>query len=357
MLYIRNVYRNIILQLARKSPKVKMMAFEVTDACNSRCTHCNIWRQKPTSDILTPQEVETMLKDDFFIELKKILLTGGECVLRNDIKELIAAIHRARPRARMTISTNALLPERVLDVLQYTIDNNIPMGIGISLDAVSEKHDLIRGVQGNFKKADYLIKEIVKLKKQHKDKIKNVIIGHTLSNLTIDTVEEVKNYAENLKVEFLTTLYEEFPYFRIEDENKNKSLENYKKADNRLLIERIKKLPPSLHYEILLDAIANKLEYKCASMRTFFLLKCNGDIAPCLGFSDKSAGNIRTASIKEIWNSAKMQEVRKKVVDKCKGCTCGWGYGGSLDYWPLPFWKLLIRLKVKIFLNKFKKNI
>jgi len=351
MLFARKVFRNIISRIKNKSPRIKWVVFEVTDACNSRCVHCNIWRKKKTQNLLTPQEIETLFKDNFFNDLKKVVLTGGEPILRHDIKEVITAIHKARPRVKMTLSTNGLLPERVLDVLKYAINNNIHLSIGISLDAIGEKHDLIRGVPGNFEKVEYLIKGVIELKNRHKDKIKNITLGHTLSSLTQETVEEVRKYANNLGVGFLTQLYEEFPYYNIKNRGKEKP--NNKKTHLYQLIKVIKKLPPSLHHEVLLEAIRGKLKYKCASLQTFFLLRCDGNIVPCLQFSDIKVGNIREMSIEKIWNSESYRKTRK-LVSKCRGCSNAWAYAWSLDYWPLPFWKLLIRVKIKKYLKYFK---
>ena len=96
------------------------------------------------------------------------------------------------------------------------------MVFGISLDAVGEKHDFIRGTPGNFKKVDFLIKELIKLRTSHPDIIKGISVGHTLSNLTADTVKEVMDYAKKLNIVFSTQLYEEFPYYYNKEEVKKK---------------------------------------------------------------------------------------------------------------------------------------
>lgn len=340
-------------RLGNKIPEPEWVVYEVTDACNSRCKHCHIWQRKPTSDILTVPEIEKLFKDNFSRHIKTVLLTGGEPVIRNDIKDLITTIHNALPKTNITLSTNALLADRVLDVLRYTIANNICLYLGISLDAVGEKHDLIRGVKGNFEKADYLIREALKLREQFKDKIGGIVVGHTMSKLTVDTLKEVITYAERLlKIGWVTQLYEEFPYYSNVD-NKEKNIENYRQSDNQLLINEIKELAPSLHHEILLRALKHKLRYKCSAMRTFFLLKCNGDITPCLQFSDVIVGNIKNNSPAEIWHSHAAEEARK-LVNKCPGCSNTWATSWSYLNWPLPFWRLLITLQIRKLLRKLK---
>ena len=350
----KNVYQNILSRVTHKLPAVEWIVYEVTDACNSRCKHCNIWQEKPTKDMLTAKELETILKNDFFHQVKHVLLTGGEPVLKNDIKEIITAIHNAIPQTQMGLSTNALLPDRVLAVLKYAIDHNICLSVGISLDAIGEKHDWIRGVKGNFRKVDYLIRELIKLKEQYNDKMGEIVIGHTISNLTVDTLKEVLNYTKELKVGFLTQLYEEFDYYHNVNKDKSDNLESYQSSDNRALINEIKKLPPSFHHEILLYALRHRLRYKCDAMRTFFVMKCNGDVAPCLQYNNIRVGNLKLQSPDEIWHSEAAWNARK-VIRNCKGCSNSWAANWSYTRWLLPFWKLIITLQVKKILHKITK--
>lgn len=349
------IYNSAKLRIFQKKPKVKSLVYEVTEVCNSHCLHCNIWKQKPIKNILTAEEIGKLLKDDFFSDLQNIVLTGGEVVTRNDIKELLFAIHKAKPNAKISFSTNAILAEKVLDVAFYAIDKNIPLVFGISLDATGEKHDFIRGTPGNFKKADFLIKELIKLRTSHPDIIKGISVGHTLSNLTADTVKEVMDYAKKLNIVFSTQLYEEFPYYyNKEGVKKEETLKDYKKADNRLLIDAVESLPVSFHHEMLLRLLrSGGLKFRCSAMSTFFVLRSDGSVAPCLSYCNVKAGNIREGKISDIWNSASAGKARS-VVNKCGGCSNTWGYGWSYRDWPFSFWKIVLRLKFKRFLSRMK---
>ena len=351
---IEVLYNNARLRVLRQRPKVKSLVYEVTEVCNSHCIHCNIWKQKSAQNILTAEEVEKLLKDDFFSDMENILLTGGEVVTRNDIKEIISAIHGARPKVKISFSTNAILAEKVLDVALHAVEKKIPLFFGISLDAVGEKHDFIRGTPGNFKKADFLIKELIKLRTSHPDIIKGISVGHTLSNLTVDTIKEVMDYAKKLNIVFSTQLYEEFPYYYNKGEvKKEKNLKDYKKGDNRLLVATVESLPASFHHEMLLRLLrSGGLKFRCSAMSTFFVLRSDGSMAPCLSYCNVKAGNVRDGKISDIWNSASAGEVRN-VVSKCSGCSNTWGYGWSYRDWPLPFWKIVFKLKFKrFFMNK-----
>ncbi|GEM_PF-609851 len=351
-LLIKNAADTAISSRTHKLPKLEHMVFEVTDACNSRCKHCYIWRHSPTRNILTPEEVEKLLHDDFFSNVKTVLLTGGEAILRKDIDELIASIHRSVPQAEITLSTNGLLPDRVLEVVNRAVLNNIPLSIGLSLDAIGEKHDLIRGVKGSFEKTDYLLAELIKIKERVGKKMGIIAVGYTLSNLTADTLEEVYVYVQRLKMSsFLIQLYEEFPFYHNIERGKDFSLKNYQKSDNKTLINLLKKQPPSFHNEMLLSALRHRLRFRCAAMRTFFLLRCDGSISPCLRLSDISAGNIRQQSFQKIWFGEPTEQVRTAVAN-CKGCSNSWGTSWSFESWFIPFFKLRVILMWKNFVYR-----
>lgn len=343
---LRSSAGNLLSRAIGKIPRPDYIVYEVTDACNSRCHHCNIWQNKPTKDMLQPEEIERIFSTPFFRNVKIVLVTGGEAMTRHDIKEVIRAIHKALPQAKITLSTNALLPDKALETIKDAINNGICLSVGISLDAVGEQHDAIRGVKGNFQKADYLIKECLKLKEQYKEKMGIVVAGHTLSSLTAGTLKGVLEYARGVKVNCLTQLYEQFTFYHNIDAEKGDKIENYQQSDNRGLISEIKELPPSFHNEMLLTALTHKLKYQCAGMRKFFLLKCNGDIAPCLGYSHVCAGNIRSLTPDKFWTGQQAKKARA-VVDNCRGCSNAWATGWSFENWFPPFIKMVLGLRSK----------
>lgn len=336
---VYNAFKSLTLMAVNKLPKLERLVFEVIDACNSRCKHCNIWRSKPTENILTPKEIEKIFSDNLFKDLKYIIITGGEPVLRNDIEDVILSIHKVIPNAKITLSTNGLLPQRVIDVVMTAIKNDICIDVGVSLDGIGEKHDFIRGVRGNFEKVDHLLRELSTLREGYKDKLA-VTVGHTLSNLTADTLRETVAYAQRLNLGFLTQMYEEFPYYS--------NLSRIKQSSNYELIRAIQQLPPSLHNEILLKSLKRRkpVKFRCFSMRTFFLLRCNGDMTPCIRFSNNRVGNIREYSPSEIWHSTVAKEARN-LVKSCKGCSNTWATDWSLMAWFLPFLSSIVRFLVK----------
>lgn len=308
------------------------VVFELTDACNSRCKHCNIWNQKPTVNPLNPDEIYELFSDNLFKNLRGVILTGGEIFVRKDLEEVIDKIHLARPSAQIWLSTNALLPNKAIDLAKNLIKKRISFGVGISLDGVADKHDEIRGVEGNFQKADYLISALIGLKKDYEFELG---IGFTLSDKTINNYYDLKRYSQKKRVPLIVQMYDEASYYSniSEDNLKNK----------KEMIKILKSLKPTLYYRHCIDVLKGKSkEFKCFSLNTFFLLRCDGQISPCLKLAHIKAGNIREKTFKKIWENKHGRKYRKIVKD-CEGCLNTWGVGWSQTASTIPV--LIFKIK------------
>jgi len=337
--------RNLILRAMNKPIKPKWVVFMVTDRCNSRCVHCNIWKKKPIEDPLTPKEIEKAFSDNLFKDVEYVICTGGEVTVREDLEEIYLRLHKALPNARLQLSTNGLLPERAIKVVNTAMKNNIYLDVGVSLDGIGEDHDRIRGIKGNFNKVDQLLHELVKIRKNYKDKL-NIAIGIVISDLTLNSLSKVRSYAKKLNIEITEAWYNESSFY----DNIGK-----KNIFNNKLINAIKSQSPSPLQELWLKALNGKsIKYPCFAMNTFCVLKCNGDIVPCLNLFDRKAGNVRDQSPTDIWDSDEMKKVREIVKD-CKGCLNSWGAGWSFNssFYPI----LLFYLRhPQIIIEKLFKN-
>jgi len=312
--------RNLILRATNRALKPRWLVFEVTDRCNSRCQHCDIWSREPTRDALTTQEIEKALSDPLFGQIEYILNTGGEPFLRRDLEEVILIEHKVLPEARIQLSTNGLLPKRVIHVVKSALRHDINIEVGVSLDGIGEKHDLIRGVKGNFEKVDWLLHELSALRENHQDKL-HIEAGMVLSDLTLHSLEEIRRYVAKFNIEPVVAWYNEAPFYN--NIGRNLSI------NNEELSRAVQSLSPSLVYDLWLKALKGKsMKFPCFAMYTFCLLRCNGDVVPCLSFSDVKAGNVRESSPTLIWHSPESKKTRTMVKD-CQGCLNSWGVNWS----------------------------
>jgi len=318
--------KNLVFRAAGIPLKPRRIVFMVTDRCNSRCTHCSIWQQKPTENPLTPNEIEKIFSNELFSQVEYILCTGGEITVRNDLEEVILRLHKVLPKATIQLSTNALLPDKVLKIVNRAIENNINIEVGISLDGIGEVHDMVRGVKGNFEKADYLLRELVKLREKHKEKL-SVGAGLVISDLTLSAIPDVRAYAKELGVDLVEAWYNESSFYH--NIGKNPLREK--------IIETVKSQPASLIKESWLKMLNGKTaKFPCFAMNNFFVLKCNGDIVPCLSLWDERVGNVRESSLVTVWRSRKAKDTRQ-LIRNCQGCLNSWAAGWSFESAFYPY--------------------
>jgi len=293
---------------------------------------------------LRPKEVEKVFNDDLFKGVRYVLCTGGEPAVRNELKDIILSIHKALPRATIQLSTNGLLPDRVIGVVKNAIKDDISLDVGVSLDGIGKEHDKLRGVKGNFEKADRLIHELVKLRESYRNKL-HIAAGIVLSDLTLHSLPEVRKYAKRLNIDLTEAWYNESSFYN----NIGKSI------FSNQLIEAVGLQPASPLQETWLKALRGKsIKFSCFAMYTFCVLKCNGDIVPCLNLWDIKVGNVRESSPTAIWHSVDAKETRR-VVKNCQGCLNSWGAGWSFNsgYYPI----LLFYLKhPKIVMARLRKR-
>jgi len=131
-------------------PPPRIIAWELTRACNLRCVHCRAAATPARSDAeLSTAECAGLVDEIAALATPMIILTGGEPLLRPDLFEI--AGHGTRRGLRMALATNgALLTD---DAAARARDAGIRR-ISISLDGSSPAlHERIRGVRGAFEGA------------------------------------------------------------------------------------------------------------------------------------------------------------------------------------------------------------
>ena len=101
--------------------KITYLRLSVTDRCDFRCVYCMAERMEflPRSQVLTLEELGTIGRA--FVELgtRKIRLTGGEPLVRNNVIELVRELGALPELGELTLTTNgSRLPLVGLDAIR-----------------------------------------------------------------------------------------------------------------------------------------------------------------------------------------------------------------------------------------------
>ncbi len=118
------------------------LRISVTDRCNFRCPYCmpaDIYGEKytflPRQDLLTFEEIAKVTKIFTRFGVRKIRLTGGEPLMREDIADLVGLLAEFDYVDDLALTTNGyLLPKFAVPLKQSGLSR-----ISVSLDSLDDK--------------------------------------------------------------------------------------------------------------------------------------------------------------------------------------------------------------------------
>lgn len=95
--------------------EIDYLRISLTDRCNLRCVYCmplGPLRFLPSRELLTPSEIEEVVRAAVAVGFRKFRFTGGEPTLRADLVEIVARVAAVPGVGDLAMTTNAvLLPE------------------------------------------------------------------------------------------------------------------------------------------------------------------------------------------------------------------------------------------------------
>ena len=113
----------------------------VTDRCNFRCPYCmpaEIYGERyqflPRNDLLTFEEITRIVNITVSLGVKKVRITGGEPLVRQDVEKLVSMISRINGVEDLAMTTNAYL----LSGIAQTLKDAGLHRITVSMDSVDD---------------------------------------------------------------------------------------------------------------------------------------------------------------------------------------------------------------------------
>jgi len=121
--------------LDRLGRPLTSLRLSVTDRCNLRCQYCMpeqdyVWL--PRADILTFEEIDTLVDVFTGVGVDRVRITGGEPLLRKNLPDLIALLARKPAITDLALTTNGILLADQVEALRAA---GLPR-ITVSLDTL-----------------------------------------------------------------------------------------------------------------------------------------------------------------------------------------------------------------------------
>jgi len=329
----------------------RLIAWELTGACNLECVHCRASATKaPTPDELSTDEAKRFIDDIAGFAKPIIILSGGEPLMRDDVYEI--AQYGADKGLRMVLATNGTLVTH--EVAKRLKDAGVKR-VSISIDGASAKtHDEFRGMPGAFDGA-------LKGMKALKEAGLSPQVNTTITKRNLDELPKILDLALELGADALH-IFMLVPTGRGEVlAGEEVSPEEYEGVLN-WLYDAQKKVKIQLkatcapHYFRIMYQRAKQEGARVESMKEgfsamtkgclagtgFCFISRTGEVYPC-GYLPALAGDIRKQSFWEIWrNSRVFNELRdsSRLKGKCGICefrnVCGGcrarAYAATGDY-------------------------
>ncbi len=292
--------------------------FLLTELCNARCVHCDIWKNRGKEDSPTAEQWKQVLTDlRRWLGPVQVVFSGGEALLKPYTIEL--AEHATRIGLFLEVLTHGYWDDQT-KIEKLALAR--PARVTVSLDGMGEIHTLVRRRDNFFEKTTRTIATFQKMRAEHRlpyqIRLKTVIMDQNL-----DSVCDVVRYGKQDGMEnFLQPI--EQNYNTPEDSRWFESSQNWPR-DTEKAIRVVRELiemkrqgyhiansyaqleamvpyfrdPDSLRISTQSHA-AHERRALCAALTTL-QFQANGEATVCYGAP--RVGNIKEKSIRDIWES------------------------------------------------------
>ena len=175
----------------------------ITEACNSQCIMCNIWKKEKPSTLpwrIQKKAIDMLAETDVFF----YSLSGGEPTIVKDLPERLSYASRKFPYVRFTTNGFSMTPE-----LARALNTSGVKEIGISIDGTDEYHNLVRGRPDAAQKAWNCLELLCSYAPKVQIVVNSVLTPYNLDGLR-DVKKRLSRFAKVLQKYLPVTFHELF---------------------------------------------------------------------------------------------------------------------------------------------------
>ena len=275
----------------------------ITNKCNSKCTFCNIWKEKSKVE-LNPKDLAKILsKSKLLKNVEQFNLTGGELFLNSNLIKIVDLLVKYANPLKISLATNGLSPQipQIVDELVRKYGNK-KIRFKVSLDTLDKnKYKKIRGVDGYEiirKNIDYLIKKGL-----------DVSIGFTVNDENYYELDKIK---KTFGSRVIAHPVEDIKYYN----STSKTSKTLPKMTHKKMIFKI-------YYLFLFKALKRKRKiHNCYAGEISLCINQNLDVFSCIK-NPGQFGNLKDYNydFDKLWKT-KIQDIRRHVKNCYSGCYC-----------------------------------
>ena len=304
------------------------VVWEITLACNLKCTHCGSRAGKVRPGELTTAECFEVIDSLKRLGTREITIIGGEAFLRKDWLDIIAHIAGSGMECTMQSGAYNLTEERIIGAKRAGI-----RGIGVSIDGLAPTHNRIRGRMDSFEHAirclELLRKHdihsgvntvITKLNKDELSELADILISHGVRNWQVQLAVAMGNAVDNSE----ELLIQPFELIGLYD-NLARVYDQALAGD--LLIQAGNNIGYFGPYEHIWRQGEEKYYTGCSAGHTVMGIEADGAIKGCpsLPTTEYTGGNVKNMKLEDIWRYSEVMffsryRNKEELWGGCKGC-------------------------------------
>jgi MoaA/NifB/PqqE/SkfB family radical SAM enzyme len=289
----------------------------LTERCNARCLHCDIWKNRGKENVPSPDEWKAVVRDlRRWLGPINIVFTGGEALLMPFAPPVVSYASAIGLLVEHLTHGYWLDQSRIEELAKAN-----PWRVTISCDGIGATHDKIRGRDKFFDAVYTTIQTLLRLRRdlrlEYTIRLKTVIMEHNLHQVT-----EIARFAREHGLEVFYQPIEQ-NYNTPEDQTWFQHSDNWPKDRDRAiavveeLIELKRQGQPianTVHQlEVMIPYFRDPESMMvitqghsahdkplCAALTTL-QIQSNGDVRTC--WCRDPLGNIKKTPIRQIWAS------------------------------------------------------
>ena len=329
----RRVSRILAAPLVERGyrPDPVYLFLELNRRCNHRCVMCGIWKEQ--TDGMPVEQIRRIFSVSFFQKLERVILAGGEPMMRKDLVEVADFFLRQLPRLRaMAILTNGFNTARTMEVAEGILDlmDRQPgrarhLAMQISLDAMGEEYDRIRGIKHAWTRTHDTVQRLSALQRTrpHLGLMLHVVIQPQ----NLHQLDAIDAFAREFEapVIFSPAVISD-TYFSNREQAAELSLSDEQRAVVKQFIlnrrEVFTEAMPFYYQDIAKMLDGAERSRKCMMGYHHMYVKMNGQVFPCVNSGDHVLGDLTTQPPEEVWRGKHADASRRTIRNEfCPTCT------------------------------------